>query len=111
MVNGPTIIAFFPPGSKSDLEKDPDLNETLADFQVYANRVREPLKKSGIGFRELYTRSFQTRLGKKVTTFRPLKDEVGYYLVAPGKKPRIERGVLTDQDLLDIARDYFGLGK
>ncbi len=26
----------------------------------------------------------------------------------PGKKPRIEYGVMTDADLLQVANDYFG---
>jgi hypothetical protein len=33
----------------------------------------------------------------------------GYYLVAYGKKPQIEYGVMTDTDLLDLAKQYFGL--
>jgi len=49
------------------------------------------------------------RVGNKVTTFRPVKVDVGYYLVAPGKKPRIEYGAMTDADLLKVANEYFGL--
>jgi hypothetical protein len=109
VVEGRTVVAFFPPASKPELEKDPDLNEALADFQVYAKRVREPLKRAGIEFHELYTHSFQVRLGRTVTTFRTSKGEVGYYFVVPGKKPRIEYGVMTDADLLQIADEYFGI--
>jgi hypothetical protein len=36
------------------------------------------------------------RVGAKVTTFRPGDVKVGYYYIAPGKKPRIEYGVATD---------------
>ena len=107
-VHGPTIVAFFPPVTRTELQKDPDTNETLADFRLYATRVREPLKKSGIEFYELYAHSFRIRVGKAITTFRPPKEQVGYYLVAPGKKPRIEYGVISDLDLLDIAHEYFG---
>jgi hypothetical protein len=35
--------------------------------------------------------------------------KVGYYFIAPGKKPRIEYGVVTDIDLLQIATEYFGV--
>jgi hypothetical protein len=108
VVQGPTVVAFFPPITKAELEKDPDTNETLADFQAYAARVREPFKKSGIELHELYTHSFQLRVGKTVATFHPTKEQIGYYFVAPGKKPRIEYGVLTHADLLDIAHVYFG---
>jgi uncharacterized protein YggE len=110
IVQGPTMVAFFPPVTKAGLEKDTDTNETLADFQTYVARVREPLQKSGVEVHELYTHSFQVRVGKTVTTFRPSKkEEIGYYFIAPGKKPRIEYGVMTNVDLLDIAHEYFAM--
>jgi hypothetical protein len=43
-----------------------------------------------------------------VTAFRPLKGNVGYHFVVPGRKPRIEYGVMTDADLLQVANEYFG---
>jgi len=107
VVRGPTVVAFFGPVPQSKLDKDPDANESLADFQLYAKNVREPFRKAGIEFHELYAHSFQLREGKKLTTFRPVKGDVGYYLVAPGKKPRIEYGVMTDSDLLRVANEYF----
>ena len=45
VVQGPTIVAFFPPVKQTQLENDADTNEALADFQEYTNRVREPLRK------------------------------------------------------------------
>ena len=108
-MRGPTVVAFFEPANPGKGEKDPDANEASADFQFYARNVREPFRKEGIEFHELYTRSFQLREGKKLTTFRPVKADVGYYLVAPGKKPRIEYGVMTDADLLQVANQYFGI--
>jgi len=57
-IKRPTIIAFFPPVTQAQLEKDPDTNEALADFQLYAKQVREPLRKAGIEFHELYAHSF-----------------------------------------------------
>jgi hypothetical protein len=109
VAEGRTIVAFFPPVSDAKLQKDADTNEALADFQLYATRVREPLKNAGVEFHELYTRSFRVRVGKAVTTFRPAKVDVGYYFVVPGKKPRIEYGVMTDADLLQVANEYFGV--
>jgi hypothetical protein len=107
-VRGPTVVAFFEPVPQAKTGKGPDANEALADFQFYARNVREPFRKAGIEFHELYTRSFQLREGKKLTTFRPVKAGVGYYLVALDKKPRIEYGVMTDSDLLQVANEYFG---
>lgn len=106
----PTIVAFFPPVTEAELSKDWD-TEALADFQVYAERVRKPLKQRHIDFHEVYAHSFAIRRGKTATTFKPLKVNVGYYFVAPGKKPRVEYGVTTDDDLLQIADEYFGTKK
>ncbi|HSK45191.1 MAG TPA: hypothetical protein VLA83_15025 [Candidatus Binatia bacterium] len=109
VVHGPTVVAFFEPVLQAKLDKDPDTNEALADFQFYAKNVREPFRKAGIEFHELYANSFQLRDGKRLTTFRPVKVHVGYYLVAPGKKPRIQYGGMTDSDLLQAANEYFGI--
>jgi hypothetical protein len=105
-VRGPTVVAFFEPVTQEELEKDPDTNEALADFQIYAKKVSEPLRAAGIEFHELSAHSFRLRVGKRLTTFRPAKG-VGYYLVEPGKKPRIEYGVMTDADLIALAKEYF----
>jgi hypothetical protein len=51
--------------------------------------------------------SFRVRRAGSVIVFRPKKGRIGYYFVAPGKKPRIEYGLNTDVGLFEIARDYF----
>jgi hypothetical protein len=109
VVRGPTVVAFFESVPQAQLDKDPDTNEALADFQLYARNVRAPLRKAGIEFHEVYANSFQLREGKRLTTFRPAKVKVGYYLAAPGRKQRIEYGVMTDSDLLQVANEYFGI--
>jgi len=110
-VHRPTILAFFLPLTDAELSKDPDTNTALDDFQFYAGKVRGLLDKRGIDFREVYAHSFTIRMGKAATTFKPTKVYVGYYLVAPGRKPRVEYGVMTDADLLQVADEYFGTVK
>jgi hypothetical protein len=105
VVRGPTIIGFFAPLTKEDL-KDGG-NETLSDFQYYSAAVRTPLREAGIEFHEVYARSFRVQLGTKWTTFRFAKNQLGYYFIAPGKKPRVEYGVETD--LKALAANYFGV--
>jgi hypothetical protein len=56
---GRTVVAFFPPVTDAELKKDPDTNEALTDFQLYAIRAHEPLKKAGVEFHELYVHSFE----------------------------------------------------
>jgi hypothetical protein len=106
-ITQPTIIAFFPPISSAELSADNDTNETLADFQWYAKSARQSLAKRGIEFKEVYANSFRIRVGSTVTIFRPTKSGVGYYLIAPGKRARIEYEVMTDTELLQVADDYF----
>jgi hypothetical protein len=108
-VHRPTILAFFPPVTEAELSKDPDTNTALDDFQFYAGKVREPLEERGIELRQVYAHSFSIRTGKAVTTFKPTNVDVGYYLVAPGRKPRVQYGVMTDADLLQLADEYFGI--
>ena len=105
-VRGPTVVAFFGPDKQEELEKNPDTNEALVDFELYANQAHNRLMEAGIEFHILYGHSFRLRVGQKLTMFRSAKG-VGYYLVEPNKKPRIEYGVMTDLDLLKAAKEYF----
>ena len=105
-VRGPTIVAFFEPVTEAELKADPDSNEALADFQFYAGGAAKTLKNTGIEFHVIYARSFKIRIGTRTAIFRPGKITVGYYFVAPGKKPRVEYGV--DNSLVETAEDYFG---
>ena len=109
VVTKPTVVAFFASVSEADLERDPDTNEALADFQHYASRVEPALQAMGVAFHVVYARSFQVRDGTRLKTFRPPGTGVGYYLVAPGKGPRVEERVMTDEDLVAVAREHFDL--
>lgn len=104
-----TVVAFFAPVTDRDLD-DEDTNEDLSDFQYYDDEVRAPFKTAGIDLHETYTRSFSIRLKGKILEFHtPRNNNVGYYFIGPGKKPHVEYGVMTDEDLLDVAHDYFGI--
>jgi len=107
-VHGPAIVAFFPPVTQADMS-DGETNAALDDFQFYAERSNAQLTKAGVDFHEVFAHSFRIRLGTKTTTFHPRKVDVGYYLVAPGKKPCVRYGVMTDADLFQLADGYFGL--
>jgi len=108
-VKSPTILAFFTPASHSEpKETGTDEAEALADFEVYGQRVLKPLAEMGVDYKEVRASGFVVRIGNATTNFRPTEG-VGYYFVAPGKKPRIEYGVMTDDDLLQVAQNYFGV--
>jgi hypothetical protein len=109
LIRRPTVIAFFPPVTEKELKGDPDTNEALADFQEYTSRVRAPLMKLGVNFKEVYASSFRVTVSGKTSTFRPGAVGVGYYFVAPGNKPRVEYGVNTDIGIISVAKEYFGI--
>ncbi len=109
-VKGPTIIAFFSPVVDTDLKADADTRAALDDFRFFLGQARRPLKNRRLELREIYARSFTIRIAGAETKFEPTKD-VGYYLVAPGKKPRVEYGIMCDADLLQVADEYFGNAK
>jgi hypothetical protein len=104
-ITGPTVIAFSSPAT----EDDQDANEALDDFQWYAGQVREPFAKAGIEFHEIQVRSFRVSIRGRVSVIRPKDAEIGYYFIAPGKKPLFHYGVETDSGLFEIAHDYFGI--
>jgi hypothetical protein len=58
-----TIIAFYTPAQKT-ADAHADSNEALSDFQSYAERVKQPLSKLDIDFKELYVRSFRLHLNE-----------------------------------------------
>lgn len=107
-VTGPTIIAFFPRVSQAEINREGGVIEASDDFQFYLSTVKQPLKAAQISLRESYSHAFQVFVDGRLSTFKVGKEGVGYYLVAPGKRPRIEKGVMTDVDLLEIASKYFG---
>lgn len=106
VVQGPTVVACFVPVSDAEMEKNPDLNEALADFQLYTAQARRPLQQRSIDFRVLSTSSFRIRSNGKVSSYRVEGAE--YYFVAPGKQPHIRTGVMTDVELVAAADQYFG---
>jgi hypothetical protein len=107
-VKGPTIVAFFPvTQSELDNDKDGQLSEAYDDFQYYAGSMGKELEKKGIAFDFITEPSFQLVIGKTVTTFRPKKGDCGFYLIAPGKEPLIEHGVMTKVELVQLADRYF----
>jgi hypothetical protein len=70
--------------------------------------VLETLAKIGVDYREIYASRFIVTLGTTSTMFRPTEG-IGYYFLAPGKKPYVVHGVMTDTDLLQAASKYFGV--
>ncbi len=108
VIHGQTIIAFYPHFSQKDLDSGEGDAEAMDDFSYYASQVENRLKKAGIEFLSEEAKSFKVRDGATVHSVRGGKISIGYYFIAPGKEPHVEYGVMTDEDILDEARQYFG---
>jgi hypothetical protein len=107
-INQPTIIAFFPI-TEAEVDKDGDAGEALDDLNYYVFLAEKRLHRAGVAIHIANAQSFQIRAGKKLVTYQPNKNEIGYYLISPGKEPHIENDVMTDEDILDAARKYFSI--
>lgn len=103
-VRGPTVIAFFRQSEAEDGEPEP-----LGDFQFYAAQAQAPLAKHGVAFHVIYpTGRIAVRIAGQRQTLRP-KVGVGYYFLAPGRRPRLQHGVVTDDDLLALVQRPLGV--
>jgi hypothetical protein len=109
VIHRPTIVAFFPPITEAEANSGEGDAEALSDFNYYLYMVRKRLESAGIEIQEVNGLSFQIRDGTKTRTFQTGKIGIGYYLIAPGKEPRVEYGVMTDEDLVETAHTYFGI--
>ncbi|HKO13163.1 MAG TPA: hypothetical protein VJV22_14405 [Acidobacteriaceae bacterium] len=108
VVRGPTVVACFVPVTDADMEKYPNLNESLSDFQLYTAQARQPLQQRGIAFRVLSAHRFRMQVRGKVVNY--LVGGVAYYFVAPDKRVHVHTGVMTDTELVEAADRYFGTG-
>lgn len=104
-IRRPTVIAFFVANAikGNDESTDADAAEAGSDFSYYASLVQEPLRHAGIDFHISEASSFQIRDKKSTLNFQASKLGVGYVFVAPGRRPLVKRGVMTDQDLIETA--------
>ncbi len=108
IIHQPTIIAFFPI-TQAEADSGEGNAPALDDFNFYIFKIDKRLHRAGIAIQIVNARSFQIQTEKKLVTFQPNKNDIGYYFIAPGKEPHIEYNVMSDEDILDAARKYFGI--
>jgi hypothetical protein len=109
LIHRPTIVAFFLPITEAEANSGEGDAEALSDFNYYLYMVRKRLESAGVEIQEVSERSFQIQDGTKTRAFETGKVGIGYYLIAPGREPHVEYGVMTDEDLLETAQTYFGI--
>ncbi len=107
-IHKPTIIAFSPI-TQAQADSGQDSSEALGDFNFYVLDIEKRLQVAGIDIQVVNDPSFGVQSGAKVSDFPNPKARAGYYFIAPGKKTHIEYGVMTGEDILDVAQKYFGI--
>jgi hypothetical protein len=107
-IRRPTVIALFVANAiRSNDSTGADVAEAGSDFSYYASLVQERLRHAGIDFQISEAPSFQIRNKESTLNFHASSLGVGCVFIAPGRRPRVIRGVTADQDLIEQARDYF----
>jgi len=110
LVVGPTVIAFAPVVSAAELEHLTNNAIALDDFAHYLAESRPCLVASGVVLHEVHGSQIRTRQGSRIASFNTgAASAFGYYLVAPGRKAKILRGVHTSADLVTAASAYFSI--
>ncbi len=106
-----TVIAFWTvPASDAALIAEPTLAMALDDQQYYWAETRGRLTELGIAALGQPGRSFRIRdnLGERVFVAPPDSAVVGYLLVAPGTELKAIYRVHYPDDLVTVARSFFG---
>jgi hypothetical protein len=108
-VTGPTLIAFFPPEASALLDSGGDDATALDDFGYHLASATDSLRALGVRVVGVGSRTLHVVADRQTTHFRVPQDsaEIGYYFVAPGRRPLVAYGVLTDSELIDAARQHF----
>ncbi|MDR3753799.1 MAG: hypothetical protein P4K93_08945 [Terracidiphilus sp.] len=108
-IKGPTIITYFREISQAELDRGEGDAEAASDYSYYLHNVEGRMESSGITLKSILGAHFRVKIGNKVLDVRDNGVGVGYYFITPGKAPRLEKGVMTDEDLVLEARKYFGM--
>lgn len=105
-IRAPTLLAHFPI-TQAEVDASEDGGEALGDFQYYLGGARDSLARLGVTLEIRYTPALQYRVAGRVIRFIPPADSgVAYLFVAPNRPTRTYYGVLTDDDLLDLAHRF-----
>jgi len=104
----PTIFAFFNPVGQPPQKKDaPDPSDALTAFHFFGQLALQPLARIGVDYREVRGSAFVVKTGDATTSFRSTQ-AIGYYFVAPAL---VTYSVMSDDDLVEAAQKYFGVGQ
>ncbi len=104
------IIYFGPAQSALDVVNGKDLDESLDDFAYYISRADTTLKRLGITTEYNASIVIEVPYGENHKALVDRRIQAFGYIFFDGKrKPLVIDYVLTDLDLIDTAKDFFGI--
>lgn len=104
-VRGPTVVACFEPVTQEEADSGSDTAEALDDWEWYWATEHDALVAHGVAAETRMTRWVKLAYPGRLRLVRCPGN--GYVLAAPGRLPKVMRGVETDDGLLAEAAKYF----
>lgn len=111
IVNGPTLIAFYPLISPADTSEE--TATVMDDFSHHLSTATDSLTAMGFRIEMRVIDSVLTAQDNRSVDFKPLKDsaDIGYYFARPGRSPVIVYGVRTNADLIQSGRAFLSASR
>lgn len=106
--SGPLLVAVFAT-TQAEVDRSPDLGETLSDFESDLPQVADSLSRLGVHVAIRYTPVMHAEVAGHRLQWDAEQgnDGVGYFMAAPGKTPLIIRGMQDAEGVLQAATRYF----
>jgi hypothetical protein len=104
-VRGATVVACFEPVTQEEVDSGSDTAAALDDWGWSWSTESDALKAHGVAAEARKTRWVKLAYPGRLRLVRCPGN--GYVLAAPGRLPKVLRGVRTDDDLLAEAAKYF----
>jgi hypothetical protein len=108
VIEGPTLVAFYPPVSQAQVDTSEELATVFDDFSYHLSSAADSLRALGITVRERPVGDIRLVEAGKQRQFRPAKDsaDFGYLYLAPGRAQRVYYSVMSNSDLVETAHEY-----
>lgn len=107
-VHGPTLISFYPTVTQAQIDSSEDLATVLDDFSYHRSTAQDSLRAMGFTMVDHPPGTIRVidASGSRSIVLAPDSADVGFVLVAPGRRDRVMYGVMTGGELIDAGRKF-----
>lgn len=108
-LQGPTVIAFFPPMDSAKADSNPQLAEYDRFFTAGLSRAESLLTPRGIRVVRRLPTEVRVTEGDSALSWWPMSDAemIGYYIAEPCRAPKLVFGLLDGDSLATTVSWYF----